>query len=628
MRAYFRYICLFFGILYSVAAFSQDRIAVLEQKLKDLAKTTPQLNEKVEFSLNGSSIQELITGIATLHNLNVTIDPSVNGKIYNNFTNVPVTEVFVFLCKQYNLDIIFTGSIMYFTPVPLTPQEPKKVFTKQILIVYDSATSHVSFDLQNDSLFLVGKEIARKTGKNIILAPDLTGKTVNSFIQDLPLEKALENLAFANTLTIFSTDGGETYMIEKLDKQADSPKQANAPSSKNGQSSGISVKSGDLDRISLNVLNTPISEVLASITSKMNKSYFLFSELKGNISLSVDNVTYDEFLNRLFNGTDYTYKKDSSIYMIGQRKIEGLRATRIYQFKYRTTDKVLDIIPSELKKDVELYIYHEQNSLIMSGSQPRINEIYALLLQLDKVVPVISIDVIIFDVTDTRTVATGIDAGLGTPPQSANTLLSGVDLSFNANLINSIISGLNGLGALNLGNVGPNFYINIKALETKGYLKVRSTPKIATLNGTDAKLSIGSTEYYLETTTTLVGSVIGGTQINYKPMNADLSLNITPVLSADEYVTLDIKVKQSTFTDRISLTAPPGTINRDFSSKIRVKNNESIILGGLEEYQDQESYSGTPILSRIPIIKWFFSSRSKSKVKNRLVIIVKPTVIY
>lgn len=466
MQSSIKHIFLVVGILFSLSVFSQDRVAAIEQKLKDLAKTTPQLNEKVEFSLNGSSIQELITGIATLHNLNVTIDPSVTGKIYNNFTNVPVTEVFLFLCKQYNLDIVFTGSIMYFTPVPVAPTEPKKVQAKQIKITYDSVSFHVSFDLQNDSLLLVGKEIARKTGKNIILSPELTGKTVNSFLQDLPLDKALENLAFANTLTIFSEDGGRTYMIEKLDKipdNKDNPKQGNGSNPKNGQSSGISVKSDVPDRISLSVTNTPIADVLASITSKMNKSYFLFAELKGNISLSVENVTYDEFLSHLFNGTDFTYKKDSTIYMIGQRKVEGLRATRIYPFKYRTTDKVLDIIPAELKKDVELYIYHEQNSLIMSGSQPKINEIFALLLQLDKVVPVISIDVIIFDVTDTRTVATGIEAGIGTPPASANTVLSGIDLSLSANVINSIISGINGLGAFNLGNVGSQLLYKFKS---------------------------------------------------------------------------------------------------------------------------------------------------------------------
>ncbi|HKC69662.1 MAG TPA: hypothetical protein VKG26_15600, partial [Bacteroidia bacterium] len=286
MRIRSLYIFIFFSIFFALNIFSQDRIEVLDQKLKELSKTVPQLKEKVEFSLNGSSIQELLTGIATLHNLNVTVDPSVTGKIYNNFTNVPVSEVFIFLCKQYNLDIVFTGSIMYFTPVPQAPVEPKKVLAKQLQISYDVAKSQISFDLQNDSLLLVCKEITRKTGKNIILSPELTGKTVNSFIQDLPLETALENLAFANTLAVFTIDGGKTYMIEKADKPADksnSPKQGNGANNQPGQTSGLTVKSDAPDKVSLNVVNTPIADVLASVTSKMNKSYFLFSELKGNI---------------------------------------------------------------------------------------------------------------------------------------------------------------------------------------------------------------------------------------------------------------------------------------------------------------------------------------------------------
>ena len=114
----------------------------------------------------------------------------------------------------------------------------------------------------------------------------------------------------------------------------------------------------------------------------------------------------------------------------------------------------------------------------------------------------------------------------------------------------------------------------------------------------------------------------------YKPLTADLSVTITPVISADEHVTLDIKVKSSSFTQRVGTTGPYGSINRDFSSKIRVKNSETIILGGLEEYTDSQASSGIPLLSRIPIIKWFFSSRSKDKKKNKLVILVKPTVIY
>ena len=100
------------------------------------------------------------------------------------------------------------------------------------------------------------------------------------------------------------------------------------------------------------------------------------------------------------------------------------------------------------------------------------------------------------------------------------------------------------------------------------------------------------------------------------------------MVSGDEQITLNIGVKQSNFTTRISPTAPPGTITRDFQSLVRVKNEEMVILGGLEENTSSDVGSGVPLLSRIPILKWFFSSRTKAKNKNKLTIFIKPTVVY
>ncbi len=114
----------------------------------------------------------------------------------------------------------------------------------------------------------------------------------------------------------------------------------------------------------------------------------------------------------------------------------------------------------------------------------------------------------------------------------------------------------------------------------------------------------------------------------YKPVNADLSLVINPQVSGDEQITMTINVKQSSFTERISSTAPPGTINRDFQSLIRVKNGEMIMLGGLEENSASSSGSGLPLISRIPVLKWIFGNRTKSKSENKLTIFIKPTIIY
>ena len=98
------------------------------------------------------------------------------------------------------------------------------------------------------------------------------------------------------------------------------------------------------------VENMPINELLKIVTSQLNINYFVFSELKGNISIKLEKVNFATFIKFLLNGTDYTYKNTKGIYLIGDRKLEEIRTLDIYTFRYRTVNKVLDAIPNELKK--------------------------------------------------------------------------------------------------------------------------------------------------------------------------------------------------------------------------------------------------------------------------------------
>lgn len=167
-------------------------------------------------------------------------------------------------------------------------------------------------------------------------------------------------------------------------------------------------------------------------------------------------------------------------------------------------------------------------------------------------------------------------------------------------------------------------------MEDNGVVKVRSTPKLAALNSHEATMSIGNTEYYLEETNNVIGSQNPQNIItkHYKSVKADMSIKVKPIVSGDNQITLEIEVNQSDFTARISPDAPPGTVSRNFSSLIRVKDGEMVLLGGLEEKKISDSGSGLPWFSRIPVIKWFFSSRTKARTKNKLNIFIKPTVYY
>jgi type IV pilus assembly protein PilQ len=625
-------------LLFIITSMSaQDRFAILEQKLIEVGKISPGINEKVDVSINGVSIQEFIRAIGVQNNLNVNVDPFIDVKIANNFSKVTAQDVFLFLCKTYNLDINFVGPIMSFVKYT-APIIPQKIALKKSNTTYESTADLLSFDFNNDTLSSATREITKLSNKNIIFSPDLNGKIISGFVQNSPFNSALEKLAFANDMKVSITPD-KFYVLEKKTPPVNTSNQVgyqtNASSfnltNQPNKNTNVVVRNG---LITVDGLNIQISDLVNSVSKELNTNYFLFNELKGTATLKIVDATYEDFLKLLFNGTDFTFKKEGEIYLFGDRNLEGLRQSKLITLKNRTIEKVIEFIPADLKKGVDIKIFEDLNGLIVSGSQPRINELEAFIRQIDLVVPLVHIEIIIADVRKSNTISTGITAGLGTKPaaQTNGGLLPQVDLSLNSTTINNLLSGLSGIGIVNLGSVTPNFYLTIKALEEQGALKVRSTPQIATLNGHEAKLTVGKTEYYLEVQNNLVNNLTANTNVlqsqQYKSVSADLAITIDPQVSGDEQITMTINVKQSTFTERISTTAPPGTINRDFQSLIRVKNGEMIMLGGLEENTNSSSGRGLPLISRIPVLKWIFGSRTKSKSENKLTIFIKPTIIY
>lgn len=603
------------------------RFEVLEKKLNMLALTVPGLTNKVELSVNGLPIQEFIRGLALTNNLNVSVESTLDTKVLDNFSNVTVTEVFLFLCRRYELDITFIGTIMVFTKYIPPPPVVLPYTSKIPNISWDISKEQVSFDLQNDSLALVSRELTRKTGKNVVFSPELLGKKVNGYIQNQGLKTALEKLAFANDLKVTATD--EDFFLIESNTKANS-QQAVANAKTNAALPAGTKLATDNGLITLEGTNIPIGDIINTISSTLKKQYFLFTDIKGTATLSIKDATYDQFLDNVLNGTDFTYRKNGETYFIGDRNLEGLRVTHLVKMQYRTVDKVVDYIPGDFKKGVDIKAFPDLNSVILSGSEPRIMEIESFLRQIDQVVPMIMIEVIIIDFSKSHTVAAGIQAGLGTPPPNNGQITPNIDVTVNGDAINNLISGLNGFGFLNLGYITPDFYLHLTALEQNGILNIRSTPKLAALNGNVAKMSIGTTEYYLEQTTNIIGSQNPQTQVTntYKPLNADLSVSITPMVSGDEQVTLSISVKQSTFTKRVSDTGPFGTTQRSFESVVRVKNQQMVLLGGLEEDAETESGKGTPVLSRLPLFKWIFGLHSKTKSKTRLSVLIRPTVMY
>ena len=375
---------------------------------------------------------------------------------------------------------------------------------------------------------------------------------------------------------------------------------------------------------------------MTSVCVESGKNYFLFDELKGTISLKTNNLSFEETLSYLLNTTEFTYKKIDSIYIIGDRKKEKFRHTETYQFQYRTIEGIPDFIPSDLKKGVDIQESVELNSLILSGALPQINELKRFFNSLDKVVPMVLIEVMIVNIDRSKTISTGIGIDYSNTEitnsmgvNNNNDRNNGANFVLNSSTLNRIVQSITNLGFFNLGNVGNNFYVSMSALENNGNVKIVSTPKLAALNGHEAEMSIGETAYYKEISNNIVGIQIPQqTQtFVYKPLNADLSLNIKPVVSGDDQITLEISVSQSTFTNRIEDGAPPGSVKQEFKSIIRMKNKDMVVLGGLDKKIKSSTNGGVPVLNRIPVLKWFFGKQSKENKKSELTIFIRPTVI-
>ncbi|WP_110364000.1 type II secretion system protein GspD [Marinifilum breve] len=598
----------------------------LQQVLDSLSvKQIPALNTEVNISVNRVRIDEFMRALANDVELNLSVPNNIEIYVSNNFSKVKAKDVLLFLCKEYNMQMDVMGSIIKLH-VPVVPHVPK-----ELNITYNAENESLSYDLHATPLNEVAKSITQKSGKNIVLASGLDGQSVSGFVQEMTFKQALHQLAFSNNLRVKQEDKLLYVIDHKLMKpQRGGMQQESKVISSNlnlNLRAGSNLTVHSMDSISIDVDNYPIAQLFQYVAQKVNCKYSILNPLKDNVSLHVKNISWKEFLYHLFKGSKSTYKFQKEVCFVGDRANPELKSIQLIPLQYRSVEKLTENFPADLSRGLNIKEFAELNSLVVMGDAERIFEFDLFLKKVDRLVPVVLIDVIIMEVTDTKGVETGIEAGLSKEKvETSGKVLPGVDMTLSSSSVNNLLSDL---GLTSLGKVSSNFYLKLKAMETEGMIDLRSTPRLSTLNGHEATLVIGETEYYREERNDYYGTQNPqlSSQTMYKPVEAELKVVIKPFVSGDGNITLDIDVNQSDLTTRISEFAPPGKVTRQFKSMIRIGNQETILLGGLEEKRKSKTVSGVPLLSRIPIIKWFFSSRKHENKKSKLNILIKPTII-
>ncbi len=623
----------------------KNRVEEIKKELVNASKRIKGLNQPVDISVNNYTIQEIVRAIAQEHNLNVSVDPTLNASPSYNFTGATVMDVFVFLCKEHKLTIDWTGDIMAFRKIELPKVELNTKKPKVIDLRYNVNDSLVNADLVNDTLYNVVRLLSKLSQINIGLAPEIHNELVTMTIVNQSIPAVIERLShdkiwrkISNEYYFISSQKSEDSKILSNDSKLANKNNQKTSSNKTTSNAepgklGIQVSKDSL--VSFSAIDFPIKDIIKELSMELGVDYFLLKEPTKNITLNITNQKYDDVLGFLLNSSEFTYKKINNVYIIGERKEENLRNTKLIRLQYRTTDLVMEVIPAELKKNVEVKEFKELNAFLLSGSELQITELENFFKLIDQTVPVVLIEVFIVDVKKNYNYNSGVKIGRQEGVQSGASVgttsnTAGLDVTLNDNLLNRISQSLSSFGWINLGNVGSDFYFQMNALETQGAIKLKSTPKLATLNGHEAKMSIGETRYFSQEQTNIVGAQTPQTvkTVTYTPVNADLALSIKPRVSGDDLVTIDVTVSQSNFTRTTQNLAPPEFEKKEFHSVIRLKNQEMVILGGLEQNRNDRSNSGVPILARIPVIKWFFSNTEVDKSQSQLTIFIRPTIIY
>lgn len=638
----FKKIALFLiGFLFTNFVVAQEDINILSGKFDELAKQKKGINEVLKINVSGLTLHDFISSIAEEHQLNIDVESGLDQPVVNNFYDVTVKDVFLHLVQKYDLEVGFMNNIISFKKRKEVKVVEKKL-PKVIDVSYNPQNDFLSIKLENDSIPSVAKAITDKSGKNIVLAPDTKGLKVSAYILNRPFDQVIEMLSKSNDL-IATKDENGFYYLEK-NKEVNGQSAGNSIGSSSSKTKQPKASQGapgyyevDLNKagflnIKANVADA--SDLLTEAAEKLRINYFMYNKPENEkTTLSAENLTFDDLLENIFKGKKYSYRKQDNLYLIGEHTTESLRITEMIPLENRSIESVLQALPKIFTEKLEIKEFVELNGLIVSGSRTALEELKVYVKQIDKVVPMVQIEVIIAQYNKGHDVQTGLKAGLDkiNQQQTGGVLFPTSDVNLNASSINNLISAFNGFGIFKIGKVTDAFYMNLKLLENNSILKIESTPKIATISGHEAKLAIGETTYYFEQNNRLINNNIGNDILNsgtWKSTDANLSVNIKPFVSSDENVTLTITVEKSSFLGRQGENAPPGKATQKFESLVRVKNNEMILLGGLDELKKEDSGSGTPLISRIPIIKWFFSSRKKGRATSKLHIFIKPTVVY
>lgn len=271
-----------------------------------------------------------------------------------------------------------------------------------------------------------------------------------------------------------------------------------------------------------------------------------------------------------------------------------------------TGAKVPVIIPDE-----------ERNLLIIEATPAQYKNLYAILRKIDTQPLQLLVEANIIEVTLKDDLQYGMEWFLKNR------------LTGDSNAIN--ISGKSNVGVGSGGFFGvvSNQYFNavLNLFAKKNLIKILSHPKVLVLNGKSASIQVGQSIPLLSSTMSNIANP-ENTVASVQYSNTGVSLNVTPSVTANGVINMKISQTISKGQENgLSSISSPIIVNRSIDTDIVLRDNQSVVMGGLIQHDVSDTRTKVPLLGDIPVVKNLFSSTSKGATRTELVLVVKIHII-
>lgn len=407
--------------------------------------------------------------------------------------------------------------------------------------------------------------------------------------------------------------------------------------------------------ISLDFQDVPVRQVLQIIAQVNGFNLVTTDTVNGNVTISLSGVPWDQALDMILKIRGLDKRLDGNILLIAPSEELTARETQALQSKqqvqnlaelksaniainYARATELAEILKSPeggiLSPRGTVSVDGRTNTLLIRDTQESIDEARTVINALDIPVKQVLIESRMVTVRDNVDEQLGVRWGFtgNTNNGAVSGSLRGADIAnsgtvpselkdrLNVNLPVANATGRIGFQIASLldGNI---LDLELSALESENKGEIIASPRITVANQQEAYIEQGTEIPFVQATSS------GATSVEFK--KAVLSLRVTPHITPDNRIILNLVVTQDTRGDTVSTSTGPAVAidTQEISTQVLVENGETIVLGGIFQQISTNEVSKVPLLGDLPFIGKLFSSSGTHEEKRELLIFVTPKII-